>query len=280
MKFLLEHKGFLAAVCAAVLILALAVTSLVAGQGATPVSNLLGTVFRPLQSFASGVSQRIGGIYTAMFEMDALRDENEKLKIQLAEYDEDARAYDRMKEENERLKSLLGLKERKPELKFEQVDVISRDISNWARTLTLGRGSNVDIRVGNCVVSAEGYFVGVVKEVGLTWCVVNTAADTDMSTGVIFERTGITAVAEGEFSLMQKGLFKVSLLATDADVRQGDLVVTSGIGGLYPKDIAIGTVDEFREETTGLSSRAVVTPLADLDHLTQVFVIVSFDDGV
>ncbi|MDR0671057.1 MAG: rod shape-determining protein MreC [Oscillospiraceae bacterium] len=277
MRFLLKHKGLLAAAAAVLLAFVLAVVSSLTGGYASPVSNLLGTVFQPLQSGIAGLSDSIASLYGYMYEHDALKEENERLKIQIAEMEAAARLSEASNDENERLRQLLGLSERRRDFVFESATITERDASNWASTLTLSRGSANGIAPGQCVISEAGYLVGVINEAGTTWSTVTTLIDTDMEAGAFVFRTGLSAVVEGNFDLMRQGFLRMSYLAKDVDVKNGDVVLTSGIGGKYPRDIVVGRVTNLYVDETGISAYAVIRPSVELEELKQVFVIKSFD---
>ena len=133
------------------------------------------------------------------------------------------------------------------------------------------------IAVGDCVVSAEGYLVGVISEVGLNWSTVLTVIDTDTELGARIFRTGEVAVAEGDFSLMGQGKLKLSYLTSDDEVLIGDQIVTSGLGGYYPSGLVIGSVESLQTGDDGLARYAVLAPMMDFDALTEVFVITDYD---
>ncbi len=279
MKFLLRHRGLIIAILVVALILAMAVASLMS-RGTTPVSNALGVLFKPLQVFMSGVVGMIEGSYDARYAYDSLLAENEQLRVQVAEYERQSRAYQEAMAENEQLRELLDVRAHRPKLQFEMAKIITRDSSNWARTFTIDQGANAGIEVGDCVVTSELYLAGVVREVGSNWATLVSVIDTDLQIGARVFRTDLTAVAEGSFELMQEGKLALSYLPVDADIQNGDEILTSGAGGTYPKDIPIGRVIGMETEASGISARAILEPLAELDRLTKVFVVTDFSGEV
>ena len=84
-------------------------------------------------------------------------------------------------------------------------------------------------------------------------------------------------VAGGDFTLAGEGLLKISYLKNDADVKKGDVIITNGAGGKYPKDLILGTVEDFKMEDYGISSYATIRPAADLEHLSSVLVVKAFE---
>ena len=278
MKFLLRHKGLLAAVIVIVLLLVMSGASLIAG-GASPVTNFFGIIFRPVQGFMSGLTRGIESYYSYIYDYDTILAENAQLRLRIAEYERTYRDYAEAIEENERLRDLLEIRKLEPDLKFQDARIVARDLSNWSRSFTLDQGSSSGISKGNCVMSSEGYLVGMISEVGMNWSTMITVIDTDMTAAARIFRTGAAGVAEGDFELMQGGRLCLSYMPLDADIQNGDVVLTTGVGGRYPKDIPVGEVVDVRPDSSGISARAVLRPFAELDRLTQVFVVTEFTEG-
>ena len=170
----------------------------------------------------------------------------------------------------------MGLRQQRRDFVFESAKVVGEGSSNWSSTLTLSKGTNFDISVGDCVVNEEGFLVGVVTEAGLNWSTVTTLVDTSSQLGALVFRTGEITVAQGDLSLMNLGLLRLSYLEGESSLMNGDLIVTSGLGGYYPSGLVIGSVQEIRTDDTGLTKYAILAPQVDLESLQQVFVITDF----
>jgi len=263
---------------AAAVILLVCILAVVTAQGyASPASSVLGGFFRPFQSAVVRLSDRVASLYGYMYEYDTLKEENARLHIQIALMEEEIRLSESSNEENARLRQVIGLKERRRDFSLESATITARDISNWAATFTISRGQIDGIAPHMCVINEENFLVGIVSEVGANWATVTTLIDTDIEAGAYNVRTKQAAVAEGSFDLMRQNLLRLSYLSKDDDVKNGDLILTSGIGGVFPRDIVIGTIVDMRADETGVSAFAVIRPRVDLDALTQVFIIKSFE---
>ena len=208
---------------------------------------------------------------------DALKAENEALKKRIAEMEADNRQAVADREENARLRALADLREQRRELSFESARILVQDASNWSSMLTINKGTMHEIEVGDCVVNEEGALIGVVTEAGLTWSNVRTILDSESSIGALVFRSGASAVAQGDFSLMREGRLTLTYLGTDPDLVSGDLIVTSGLRDYYPSQLVIGYVEEVRPGDDGMSQIAVVRPEVDMHSLVQVFVVKDFD---
>ncbi|HHU21937.1 MAG TPA: rod shape-determining protein MreC, partial [Clostridiales bacterium] len=190
---------------------------------------------------------------------------------------EEARLGAEAREENERLRELLNLRERHSDFVFESAKIISWNASNWASTFTISKGESSGIELGDPVVTEYGALVGQVIEIGDSWAVVRTVIDIDMKVGVLVGETGNAAMLMGEFSLMQDGKVKLAHLTEGTLLLPDDIVLTSGKGGRFPQGLIAGTILEVQTEAGGQTPYAVVEPACDLDSLSQVFVIKEFD---
>ncbi len=119
--------------------------------------------------------------------------------------------------------------------------------------------------------------VGVVGEAGLNWSTVVTIIDPDISMGALVFSTGEDGLLEGDLTLMLEGSCRLSYLSTDSAIAVGDEVLTSGLGGVYPSGLMIGTVERVELSSSGVELYAVLQPSADLEALEEVFVIKEFD---
>lgn len=241
------------------------------------VSDLMGIIASPFRSVGASITEKVSGWMDYMTEFDALKEENARLKIEMARMEEAVRQAKADSEENARLRELAELREQRRDLHFESARILVQDVSNWSSVLTINKGTSQNVKTGDCVVTEEGYLVGVVTEAGVNWATVQTILDSGSSLGALVFRSGASAVAQGDFSLMGEGRLTLSYLGANPDLVSGDLIVTSGLGDYYPAQLVIGFVEEVRASDDGLEQIAVVSPAADLEALTQVFVVTSFD---
>lgn len=277
MKDFFKNRPVIVLFILAAIILAMAISSIVFEGEATPISDGIRVILTPFRAAASSISNLINSAYTYMYEVEELKSENRELRIRIAEMEEAIRESEQALEENERLRNLLKLSERRRDLSFVMAEIVSRDSSNWASTFTIGKGSVHGIEPFDCVVDDVGNFAGYVSEVGTNWAIVTTVIDSDLELGAFIYRTREAAVAEGDFALMSEGLLKLTYLPDDTVLLNGDLILTSGVGGIYPKDLVIGTVKQVKTDLSGIGSYAVIEPGVDLNKLTQVFIITDFD---
>lgn len=198
------------------------------------------------------------------------------LRKENAQLTEDLRQAKTDSEENQRLRDLNGLRQQRRDFTFEAAHVIERSTSNWSRTLTLNKGTSLGVEKGDCVVDQYGYLVGVITDAGLNWSTVTTILDTDSQLGALVFRTGEVTVAMGDLALMNQGKLKLSYLEGESSLINGDMIVTSGLGGYYPSGLVIGSVEEIKTDDNGLTRYATILPKTDITQLVEVFVITDF----
>ena len=277
MKRFLEKRGLWLLLAIAVVAVTLAAMSIFSST-ASPLGNIVGVITSPFRSAAQSVADWYNEKQDYFADNRALRAENEELKRRIAEMQADVRDAETALEENERYREMLGLREKHRSFELESARVLNRSQSNWTSSLTLNCGTDYGIAVGDCVITERYELVGVVSEAGYNWCTVLTVIDTDSSLGARVFRTGDVGLAQGDFALMGQGLLELSYLPNEgSQLLPGDLVLSSGLGGHYPADLTIGSVREVRTDDSGAASYAVVQPAADLETLTQVFVVKDFE---
>lgn len=277
MKDFFRHNGILILVVAALLAAVLAVGAALMPAAPSLLGNALGVVTAPLRSGVNAVSGWFQDLYDRNVHYDALVEENERLKQEVARLQEEAREGQADSEENQFLREALGVQEKRKDFDFEMATILSRSATSWESSLTLSKGAIHDVEAGDCVIDSLGNLVGVVSQVGVNWCTVITLLDPELEMGALIFRTDSAAILEGDFGLMPEGKLKLSYLPDNDQLISGDVVLTSGKGGVYPSGLVVGTVDEVRTEESGMSRYAVLTPAADLNDLSQVLIVKDFD---
>ena len=265
----------LLAIAAAVAVLMSVMTYVSATSAVLP--DLAGIIASPFRAASASITRTVQGWVDYLTEFDALKAENEELKLRIAEMEAEVRQAKADRDENVRLRELLELRRQRRDLHWESARVVKQEASNWSSMLTVNKGTAQGVEVGDCVITEAGFLVGVVAEAGVNWSTIRTILDSDTSIGATVFRSGTNAVAEGDFALMSQGRLSLGYLGTDPDLMSGDLVVTSGLGGYYPSQIVIGYVEEVRTSDSGLAQYAVIAPEAELDGIAQVFIVTSFD---
>ena len=278
MKNFLKNNGLWVLFAAAVIAVALTLLS-VFSYTSSPLANAANVIASPFRAAYTAVADWFNDFQKHYQDTTALEEENAALRRKIAEMEAEIRQAREDSAENGRLKELLGLQDRRPDLTgdLQQAMVTEHAVTNWTSSLTIDKGTSSGLEVGDCVMDETGALVGILNEVGTNWATVLTLVDTDTSLGAQVFRTGDLGLAQGDFSLMEEGRLRLDYLPADCQLLSGDLVVTSGLGGFYPSGLVIGTVDEVRTDDGGLARYAVLTPRCDLSDLRDLYIITDFD---
>ncbi len=276
MKDFLSKNGIWILLAAVIVTVTMAALSAFGTGVATPLQNAAGVLSAPFRAGFSAVTNWVDDRIRFADDYDALKEENAELKKRVAKLEEENRQAQADSAENKRLRELLNLRPQERNLQFESAMVVDHTSSNWTRTLTLNKGSSMDIAPKDCVINSEGYLVGVITEVGTNWATVLTTIDTDFEIGATVFRSGEAAIASGDFNLMGEKLLKLNYISSESALLNGDLVLTSGLGGYYPEGLVIGSVEDVITDDSGAMDYALLSPAVNFDELTEVFVITDF----
>lgn len=277
MKDFLRENGLLLCIVALLLAAISTVLSFTSDGIASPLSNVVGILTTPFRNGISALVSKGEDLYNYTFSYEELLAENEALQRTIAELEDQAREGESASKENERLRELLGLQARRRDFVFESAQVTAKSSTNWASTLTLSKGSAQDVSVGDCVVDAAGNLVGVISELGLNWSTMVTIIDSSIEIGGTLTRTDSFALIEGDFALMQEGKLKLTYLPEETALLTGDIVLTSGKGGVYPSGLVVGVIDSIHTDVTGMNQYAILEPATQVDELVQVFIIKDYE---
>ena len=264
----------------AVLIISLLIAALLAILSGVTGKNipqmLVQSVLTPLRTGANAVAEQAEQLYDYIFRYEALEAENQALKEELAQLQQEAREADFLQREIERLKDLLKLKSANED--FELVDgyIISRSSLDWVNTLTINRGSAAGIAVGMCAITENGEVVGLVSEVGPNYAVIKTLLDSSVQISGTISTTAVSGVVTGGYANGLENMLYMNFLRSDAQIRNGDQVVTAG-STVYPRNLTLGTVVDAGFDDSGVAKYAVLEPAADIDSLEQIFILTAYE---
>lgn len=277
MKDFFRHNGILLLIIAVLIAVITGVASLFLGGTADPVAGVVGFITTPVRNGINSVVDWVEDRYDYSFKYDQLLEQNEQLKKRVAEMEEEIRQAKAANEENERLRNLFPLSQKRRDFVFEAATITAHGVSNWESTFTISKGENMGIAPQDCVVDEYGNLVGVVTKVGPNWATVTTLVDSDTDMGGLIGRTDTAAILEGDFAFMTQGLLKLTYIPENSEIIAGDEILTSGKGGVFPSGLVVGTVSEVHTDASGVGRYAVIQPDTDLEELRQIYVIKEFD---
>lgn len=269
-----RSRFFIVAVIAALVVIIVPTVLSAMGLG-NYVRGAVGTIAQPFQTAFTRIGDTFAGFgeyFTAVRDLSA---ENTLLRERLDAMEDQLYNAGLLEEENAWLRDYLGLRRLHTDYRFEEASIIGRDAGNAMTSFTLNRGSMHGIEVGMPVLTEVG-IVGAVAEVGPTWSRVETLIETAASVGAYIERSAQNGVVSGAFELADAGLCEMAYLPQDADIREGDRILTSGISSIYPPGLFIGTVTAIEDDPYSRTVRAEVTPAVDLAGLKKVMILTDF----
>lgn len=261
-----------------VVAVALAVLTTVAvavSGGMAPGQNVVNTLLSPLRSGVAAIDRQALRLYNYIFSYESLQAEKDALEQQILEMQEDVRTAQEYQRENQRLKQLLELKEVHDDYSFVDAYIIAWDASTWRSSFTIGKGENAGLTEGMCAVTENGQMVGILTEVGLNWATVTTILDQSLEISASVAASGYTGVVQGTYDSEDTRLLRMNYLPTDAVLKNGDQVVTTG-STLYPRGLLLGYVTNVSLDETGVAKYAALEASCNLDGLEQVFIITDY----
>jgi len=232
------------------------------------------TINRPVISFFSffhkaivGMNFRAASLWESYIWLVNTEQENIRLRQESNQLKEIINNCQEYRLENERLRALLKFK-KKAAISAIPAQVISRDPSSLFRTIVIDKGSQDKVDKNQAVVTHQGV-VGRTIEVYPSTSKVLLVCDPNSSLAVLVQRTRDEAIVAG----WREDTFKLNYLPRSAQATPGDIVVTSGLGGIFPKGLMVGTLTSLKKSKYGLFQSAEVVPSVDFSKLEEVLVI-------
>jgi rod shape-determining protein MreC len=238
----------------------------------TPVTN---TVMRPVTAIQTWFAVRylaVRDLLGSPRDMAAMREEIIRLEAENALLQQEIIALREQASEAEVLAALLDYARAQPASRYLATNVIGRDVSPFIRSVLIGQGSDSGVAVGMPVVTSQG-LVGRVDEVFASYARVQLITDPETSVNVKFQQ----ARTEGILTARLNGEIYVDLIDLNAELTEGELVLTSGLGGKYPADIPVGVVTSIRRRDFELFQDATIQSSVVFDELSLVLVITNFE---
>ena len=235
--------------------------------------ELLSVVLTPLQKVTSALSGGAASVWEKYTSIDDVMDRNEQLEAENAELRQQMVDYDRIKAENDAYKALARIQDTNSEASYVSAFVIGRDPLDEFGGFTLDQGSTDGVAVNDAIISDRGYLLGVVVEVDATSCKVMTILHPSFNAAGVISRTRENGIITGSADYAADGQCVLTNLDRATEARKGDQVITTGLGGVFPANLLVGTVQEVVPEQSGKSSSAVILPGADPRTVKHVFIV-------
>ena len=274
MKDFFKTSSFRVLLIAVVVLLGLIIYT--ATAGGSFLASLLGFVSSAMQSIATDVT----GNVTEFLDLDGYSKDELKelvgvLQEEKAQLEDQLVDYETLKQENDQLKTQLGLEEEEPENELRAASVIGRDPNDVFYGFSIDQGTLNGVEEGDPVITQNG-LVGIVSQAYATTSRVTTLLSEDVNVSAVAPARGESGVISSDITSASAGLLRLSYLSNDTQVQEGDIVTTSGVGGTYPADVIIGQVQSVQKSENDISNYAVIKPYEDLTSVQDVFVVIDF----
>ena len=276
MRNFLRSTSFKILLTVAVVLLAGAIAAAALASGTSPLTFAVGTVFSPLSDAAAYISEKFDNFKGGFISSRSYMDRVEELEEQVADYQSKLVDYEKLQKQVEAYEKFLGVKEKNPDFQFVAGTVIGRDAADVFGSFVLNCGSADGVAVGDPVISGE-YLIGIVNETSPTSCTVLSVCDPKFSAAAYEIRTGEAGYTQTTTKLGVQGVLKLSGLERDTAVAEGGIVCTSGVGGVFPRGLIIGTVTTVQKEEGDISYYAEVKPEIEISEVQDAFVITDFE---
>jgi rod shape-determining protein MreC len=231
--------------------------------------NAVNAVVSPIQNGITYLKNKINGNTAFFADINELKEENEELKKENELLKQSERQLEVLQSENTVLKESLKLTEKYPDYETVAGLVISRDITNYSKTVVINVGKNDGVEENMMVIASEG-LVGYVLSVTNDTAKVQTIVDSSSSTSVIASESNESFVCKG--TLEDDSTLK-AMYISDISLSEGEEIRTSGLGGIYKKGILIGTVSKVVSTNNKTDKYAYVKTAVDFTNLESVLVI-------
>lgn len=274
MRDLFKNKLFIFLVIALVILGGLAAFTAGNRAAVTWVEDAVNTVAQPIQRFSVRASNSIIDFFERVFKTSDADRENEQLKVRIAQYEIMENELDNLRQENERLKELLNYADTVEDYERVTAPVIGRSQGIWFNQFTVGAGRNQGVEEDMAVINGAG-LVGRVTSVSANTCKVTAIIDSTSDVSVIVERTRDYGFVRG---LLEAGggddTMELYFLPMGNDLVPGDVLVTSGADGVFPRGLSVGSVLEVSRSSEDAEDRdALVSPTVDFLRLEEVVIL-------
>ena len=276
MSFLKKYKNrMIVAIVAIILIIIIGITSN-ERLAITGVERVIGDIFAPVQKFFFSIGRRTSDYFSFIKNIGTLKEENEELKTKVIQLEEKIRIYEDIIGRADYLKNEVELM-KKTNYKLIPGQVIAKEPGNWFDRFTIDKGLKDGVKKGDTLIQAvetdenivqEG-IVGRVVEVGDNWAKVVSVIDENSKISFKVIRTQDGGIISGSVD----GKLTGYLFDSKADVMKGDKLFSSGLGGVYVKDLYIGEITEVIKKDEDLMKYIEIEPAVDFKKIYKVFII-------
>jgi len=265
-RFYKNRSIIMVAVAAIIIIVIIALTSMDRGQ-VSGLESIVGIIIRPATQALTRVVDSIRSSIAGLAEIGSLKNTNQMLNQQLIVLRAQVREIEALRQENQRLREMLDFKNTHPEFDLIGCSIAGKSPDNTSGIFIINKGIENGVLKNMPVVTSRG-LVGRVIETANGWAKVLPLNDQRSSVSILVNRTRDTGILKGDISFELTGS-----ISPEAAIVEGDDVVTSGMGGIYPKGLYVGKITGISTGESQLLKTIRVEPAVDFNKLEEVFVL-------
>ena len=268
-KIITPRKILVAVICLCACLIAL---SYVSDSLVSPLREAVSQIVIPLQRGMNAMG--IGAVerQEARKNMEELQAHNQELEQRIEELEEENTLLKEDTKDLSDLRALYNTDQLYGSYEKTGATIIGGSSQNWNTSLTLDKGSKDGIKVDMNVVADEG-LVGYVSEVHNNYSIVTTIIGDNSYVSAMDEVSGDICTVRGDITLMDTGRIHVERFKENAEVNEGDRIITSNISTKYLPGILIGTAKDVKPDGNALTKSGMIIPSVDFDHLQKVLII-------
>lgn len=238
------------------------------------VGNGVGFTINSIQGVVYKVGNNIKNSFSFILNINNIKKENEELRDKNKDLENKSSQNKLLEQENQRLRSMLNFTDLKNEYNYVGVDIVGISGANFLDGYTINKGSNAGIEKGMVAITGEG-LVGQVTSIGENWAIVQSLCNENIAVaGYVVTTQESDGIVKGYKGNEDKFLAQITGLSIKSNISKGDTILTSGLGGIYPKGIKIGEVTEVEEDKAAVVKNAVIKPSVDFNRLEQMLIVV------
>ena len=238
------------------------------------ISSGVGSVISPLQKIIYNAKDKLKESFDFFINFSKVKQENKELAAKNAELENQLIEYNRMKDENTRLREMFNYSEAHQNYNYLGCNIVGYSGGNISNGYIIDKGTNDGVKKDMVVITPAG-LVGKVTKSESSYSIVQTILNENIAVASMVESTReTTGILQGVTDSKNKNLTILSNIPIDSEIKEGDIILTSGLGGMYPQEIRIGEVVSVEVDSVGIMKKAIVKPYVDFNKLEELFVVV------
>ena len=238
------------------------------------ISSGVGSVISPLQKIIYNANDKLKESFDFFINFSKVKKENEELAAKNAELENKLIEYNRMKDENTTLREMFDYSQANENYNYLGCNIVGYSGGNISNGYIIDKGINDGVKKGMIVITPAG-LVGKVTKSESSYSIVQTILNENIAVASMVESTReTTGILQGATDNKNKNLTILSNIPIDSEIKEGDVILTSGLGGMYPQEIRIGEVISVEVDSVGIMKKAIVKPYVDFNKLEGLFVVV------